>query len=191
MLLNTSPPVDCIIGDGFLGFTLDVAEELGIPIIYIRTSSPCSVWTYYSVPDIIQAGELPIKDGEMDRFITSVPGMDTILHCRDLPKFCRGADMNDAMMQLLVKQTRKTTPGHALMLNTFEDLDGLALSQIRSICPKVYTIGQIHAQLKARLREKHGESYDMSINSLWEVERSCISWLGQQPKQSVVYVKFR
>lgn len=61
MLLNISPPVDCIIEDGLLGFALDVAKELGIPNIYIRTSGPCSVWTYYSIPDIFQAGELPIK----------------------------------------------------------------------------------------------------------------------------------
>ena len=61
MLLNISPPVDCIIADGFLGFALDAAKELGIPIIYFRTSSACCFWAYYSIPDIIQAGELPIR----------------------------------------------------------------------------------------------------------------------------------
>ncbi|MBA0813863.1 hypothetical protein Gohar_027683, partial [Gossypium harknessii] len=61
VLVNSSPPVDCIIGDGFLGFALDVANELGIPIIFFRTSSPCCFWVYYTIPDIIQAGELPIN----------------------------------------------------------------------------------------------------------------------------------
>lgn len=60
MLLDISPPVDCIVGDGFLGFALDAAKELGIPMIYFRTSSACCFWAYYSIPDIIQAGELPI-----------------------------------------------------------------------------------------------------------------------------------
>ncbi|XWS74871.1 hypothetical protein CRYUN_Cryun01aG0035400 [Craigia yunnanensis] len=33
MLVEISPPVDCIIGDGILGYVLDVANELGIPAI--------------------------------------------------------------------------------------------------------------------------------------------------------------
>ncbi|KAH1045498.1 hypothetical protein J1N35_036282 [Gossypium stocksii] len=61
VLVNSSPPVDCIIGDGFLSFDLDVAKELGIPIIFFRTSNPRSFWVSYSIPDIIQAGELPIN----------------------------------------------------------------------------------------------------------------------------------
>ncbi|XP_022745504.1 LOW QUALITY PROTEIN: 7-deoxyloganetic acid glucosyltransferase-like [Durio zibethinus] len=190
MLLNISPPVDCIIGDGFLGFALDAANELGIPIIYFRTSSACCFWVYYSIPDMIQAGELPTR--EMDRLITTVPGMETFLRCRDLPSFCRASNMTDAdsKIQLIVKETRKTPQAHSLILNTFEDLDGPILSHIRTKCPHIYAIGPIHAQLNTRLREKYGESYDHFSNSLWELDRSCISWLDKQPKQCVIYVSF-
>ncbi|XVF83814.1 hypothetical protein PTKIN_Ptkin16aG0523300 [Pterospermum kingtungense] len=190
MLLNINPPVDCIIGDGFLGFALDVAKELGIPMIYFRTSSACCFWAYYSIPDIIQAGELPIRDGEMDRLITSVPGMETLLRCRDLPSFCRATDMEDSVMQLVVKQTRKSPEAHSLILNTFEDLDGPILSHIRAKCPHIYAIGPIHAQLNTRIKAKYGESGDHFSNSLWEVDRSCISWLDKQANQSVIYVSF-
>ncbi|XWS74874.1 hypothetical protein CRYUN_Cryun01aG0035700 [Craigia yunnanensis] len=188
MLLNSSPPVDCIIADGFLGFALDAAKELGIPIIYFRTSSACCFWAYYSIPDIIQAGELPIR--EMDHLITTVPGMETFLRCRDLPSFCRASDMADSVIQLVVKQTRKSPQAHSLILNTFEDLDGHILSHIRTKCPHIYAIGPIHAQLNTRLRAKYGESSDHFSNSLWEVDRSCISWLDKQPKKSVIYVSF-
>ncbi|XVE99681.1 hypothetical protein REPUB_Repub03eG0221200 [Reevesia pubescens] len=191
ILLKISPPVDCIIEDGFLGFALDVAKEFGIPNIYFRTSSPNSFWAYYSIPDIIEAGELPIRGSEdMDRLITTVPGMETFLRCRDLPNFCRASDMTDSMIQLVVKQTRKSPQAHALMLNTFEDLDGPILSQIRTKCPNLHAIGPIHAQLNTRLKAKYGESSDHVSNSLWEVDRSCISWLDKQPKQSVIYVSF-
>ncbi|MBA0600546.1 hypothetical protein Gorai_006730, partial [Gossypium raimondii] len=61
MLMNSNPPVDCVIADGFSGFAIDVANELGIPIIGFRTSSPRSFWVYYSITDIIKAGELPIR----------------------------------------------------------------------------------------------------------------------------------
>ncbi|XVF83824.1 hypothetical protein PTKIN_Ptkin16aG0524200 [Pterospermum kingtungense] len=189
LLLNISPPVDCIIGDGFLGFALDVAKELGIPYIYFRTISACCFWALYSIPDIIQAGELPIR-GEMDRLITTVPGMETFLRCRDLPSFCRAIDMADSVLQLVVKQTRKSLQAHSLILNTFEDLEGPILSHIRTKCPHIYAIGPIHAQLNTRLRAKYGESSKPFSNSLWEVDRSCISWLDKQTKQSVMYVSF-
>lgn len=61
MLVEIQPPVDCIIGDGILGFVLDVANELGIPIINCCTIGACYLWSNYSIPDMIEAGELPIK----------------------------------------------------------------------------------------------------------------------------------
>ncbi|XVF83830.1 hypothetical protein PTKIN_Ptkin16aG0524800 [Pterospermum kingtungense] len=61
MLVNIEPPVDCIIGDGLLVFTLYVANELGIPIIQFRVESASSIWSCFAIPDLIEAGELPIK----------------------------------------------------------------------------------------------------------------------------------
>ncbi|MFQ6647102.1 hypothetical protein Gotur_019136 [Gossypium turneri] len=180
MLENISPLVDCIIADGFLGFALDVAKELEIPIIYFRTSSPCSFWVYYSIPDIIQAGELPIKGSkDMNRLLTTVPGMETYLRCRDLPSFCRETDIEDSIIKLYVKQTRKSPQADALILNTAEELDGPILSQISTKCPRVYAIGPLHAQLNTRLKAKHGESYDHFSNTLWEVDKSCIFWVDK------------
>ncbi|TYH00479.1 hypothetical protein ES288_A10G280300v1 [Gossypium darwinii] len=148
---------------------LDFAKELGIPIIIFRTSSPRSFWVSYSIPDIIQAGELPINGSEdMDRLITTVPGMETYLRCRDLPTFCRKLDIEDSIMKLVVKQTRKSLQADALILNTAEELDGPILSQIRTKCPRVYAVGPLHAQLNTRLNAKHGE----------------------QPNRSVIYVSF-
>ncbi|OMP11866.1 UDP-glucuronosyl/UDP-glucosyltransferase [Corchorus olitorius] len=125
----------------------------------------------------------------MDRLIKSVPGMETFLRCRDLPTFCRASDVeNNSVAQLVVKQTRKSTEAEALILNTFEELDGPILSQIRTKCPHIYAIGPIHAQLNARLKAKNGElTSSQFANSFWEVDRSCISWLDKQPNQSVIY----
>ncbi|XVF83826.1 hypothetical protein PTKIN_Ptkin16aG0524400 [Pterospermum kingtungense] len=68
MLVNVKPHVDCIIGDGVLGgVTLDFADELGIPIIQFRTVSAASVWAYFAIPDMIQAGELPIRDTQLNK----------------------------------------------------------------------------------------------------------------------------
>ena len=61
MLTEIRPQVNCIIGDGILGFVLDTAIELGIPIIHFRTISACGFWAYFCIPDMIEASELPLK----------------------------------------------------------------------------------------------------------------------------------
>ena len=59
---NNWPSLTCIIVDGLIGaFTSDIANELEIPIIYFQTLSASYFWAYFSFPDIIKAGELPIR----------------------------------------------------------------------------------------------------------------------------------
>ncbi|XWS74873.1 hypothetical protein CRYUN_Cryun01aG0035600 [Craigia yunnanensis] len=190
MLVEISPTVDCIIGDGILGFVLDVANELGIPIINCCTIGACFLWSNYSIPDMIEAGELPIKGSEdMDRPITAVPGMEKFLRCRDLPSFCRAINMSDSTILRYGTVTRKSLTARGLILNTFEELEGPILSQIRSKCPNIYTIGPLNEHFKTRLSVENEVSSQPS-NSFWEVDRNCMSWLDKQPNQSVVYVSF-
>uniref|UniRef100_A0A5B7A208 Putative 7-deoxyloganetic acid UDP-glucosyltransferase-like protein n=1 Tax=Davidia involucrata TaxID=16924 RepID=A0A5B7A208_DAVIN len=179
-------PVTCIIADGVLSFALDVAEEIGIPIIYFRTISASAFWSYFCIPEIIEAGELPFSGEDLDVSIESVPGMEGFLRRRDLPSFCRVGDLADTTIQMIITETRQTTRAQALILNTSEDLEGPILSQIRTQCPKLYTIGPLHAHLKTRLAAEKTPS----SNSLWEEDRSCIKWLDAQPLKSVIYVSF-
>ncbi|PPS19496.1 hypothetical protein GOBAR_AA01091 [Gossypium barbadense] len=127
---------------------------------------------------------------DMDRLITTVPGMETYLRCRDLPSFCRKPDIEDSTVQLIVKQTRKSTQADALIFNTTDELDQPILSQIRTKCANIYPIGPLHAQLNTRLKAKHGESFDQFSNTLGEEDKSCIPWLDKQPNRSVIYVSF-
>lgn len=190
MLIDTSPPVSCIIGDASMEFVIDVATELKIPVIHFRAISACGFWAYFCIPKMIQAGELPMKayDENMDRVITKVPGMETFLRFRDLPSFCRVSDITDRDLQVIKNVTQQSPRAHALILNTFEDLEEPILSHIRTKCPKLYTIGPLHLHLKTRLASNMISS--SSPNSLWEVDRSCIEWLDKQPVRSVLYVSF-
>nr|XP_016437034.1 PREDICTED: 7-deoxyloganetic acid glucosyltransferase-like [Nicotiana tabacum] len=121
----------------------------------------------------------------MDITLTKVKGMEDFLRGRDLPSFCRVSDLTSADFRLLSTETRQTPRARGLILNTFEDLEGPILTQIRTVCPNVYTIGPVHAHLKARLATKCTSS-----NSLWQEDESCINWLDTQPPKSVLYVSF-
>lgn len=180
-------PVTCIVADGIMGFAIDVGKEAGVPVIHFRTISACAVWAYWCVPQLIEAGELPFQGNDMDELITSVPGMEAFLRRRDLPSFIRDLDMADPVFQQVHSLTRRSAEAHALVLNTFEDLEGSTLGHIRAQCPNVYTLGPLHALLKHRLAIEASSS---KSNSLWEEDRSCVTWLDAQPPNSVVYVSF-
>ncbi|CAK9171803.1 unnamed protein product [Ilex paraguariensis] len=186
---ETRRPLTCIIADGIMGFTCDVAEEIGIPIIYVRTISPCCLWVFFCLPKLIEADELPFKGNDLDTPIKSVPGMEGFLRRRDLPSFCRSGDLTDPNIQLYLPESQENTRAYGLVLNTFEDLEGPLLSHIRSLCPNLYTIGPLHTHLKTKLRSAT-TSYSTSSNSLWEEDRSCITWLDSKPLKSVIYVSF-
>lgn len=192
LLVEITPPVDCIIGDGILGFVLEIGDELEVPVIHFRTIGACCFWIYYNIPDLIGAGEIPIQENEdMDCLIKTVPGMETFLRSRDLPTACRAKNAagSGISLQTMAEETRRSAKAHALILNTFEDLEGPILSLIRTKCPKLFTIGPLHAHLKAKL-ENAVSSSELSSTSLREADRSCISWLDQQEMHSVVYVSF-
>ncbi|CAL5367979.1 unnamed protein product [Camellia sinensis] len=185
--LNGKKPVTCVIADGFLSFAIDVAEELGIPAISFRTSSTCNFWAYLCVDKLVEAGELPFDENNLDAPITSIPGMEHFLRCRDLPSFFRIKDVADRDFQLILNETLHSTRAQAQIFNTFEELEGPILSQTRSRCPKIYTIGPLHDHLKIRL---NGTTIQTSSTSLWKEDTSCMKWLDAQPFRSVIYVSF-
>ena len=57
----TGQSVTCIIADGILSFPIDVGNELGIPVIHLRTGSACYFLACFCIQDMIEAGELPIR----------------------------------------------------------------------------------------------------------------------------------
>ncbi|KAH0761449.1 hypothetical protein KY290_017522 [Solanum tuberosum] len=181
----TYSPVTCLIADGLLSLAGDVAKEINLPIIYFRTASASSFWSYFCMPDLIQVGELPLKENAKDLTLTKVKGMEDFLRGRDLPSFCQASDLTSPDFRIVMTETRQTPRARGLILNTFEDLEGPILSQIRTVCPNVYTIGAVHAHLKAKLATK-----STSSNSLWQEDESCMSWLDTQPPKSVIYVSF-
>ncbi|XP_057510894.1 7-deoxyloganetic acid glucosyl transferase-like isoform X1 [Actinidia eriantha] len=181
---DTQNPINCILADLLLSFPIDVAEELEIPFIYFKAPSTCNLWVYFCVHKLVEAGELPFKGTDLDAPIASVPGMERFLRRCDLPSFFRAQDVADRDFQMILNETLQIPRAKALILNTFEDLEGPILAHARSVCPKIYTIGPLHTHLKNRLQSP------ISSNSLWEEDSNCMAWLDTQPSRSVIYVSF-
>ncbi|XP_057804596.1 7-deoxyloganetic acid glucosyl transferase-like [Salvia miltiorrhiza] len=183
-------PISCVIADAVLGFACDVADDVGIPIFHVRTISAACLWVFFSLPMLIQSGDLPFKgDDDLDVPIKSVPGMERYLRRRDLPSFCRSGDIADPHIEMYKMEATENPRASGLILNTFEELEAPILSKMRNVCPNIYTIGPLHAHLKAKLAAT-ASSLPAFSNSLWEEDRSCVAWLNSQPPKSVLYVSF-
>ncbi|MCL7038848.1 hypothetical protein MKW94_019622 [Papaver nudicaule] len=171
-------PVSCIIADGVLGFAIDVAEELGIPCISFRTISACCVWVFFCSQKLVENGDVPFKDEDMDRLITSVPEMESFLRCRDLPSFYRAKEVNTPNLDFVNTGTLYSVRAAAHLLSTFDDIEAPILSQLRSYWPNMYTIDPLNAllnNLRSSTTSKCNSSLPVSSNaSLYAEDRKIV-----------------
>ncbi|KAL5992468.1 hypothetical protein ACLOJK_013387 [Asimina triloba] len=187
-----APPVACIISDAVMSFSLQAAEELGIPEYVFYTPSACGVLCYLHYRELIDKGLIPLKDetwlanGYLDTRIDWIPGMKDI-RLRDFPSFIRTTDINDIMLNYDLENVKNAMKATGVIINTFEDLERDVLEAIRSkFSLRVFPIGPL-------MLLTHQISHSPSVaigSSLWKVDTSCVEWLDAKEPKSVVYVNF-
>lgn len=173
------PPISLVISDAILAVGIEVANEVGLPVMVFRTSSACSFWVFRCVHDLVQRGDIPFPDdADYDELIEGIEGLEC-LRRRDLPSFCREVNCTtDPRLQILATITNNASKAKALIINTFESLEAHMLSCLRSFCPVIYPVGPVHILSKTGNRE---------VN-LWHVDSGCMPWLDKQEPRSVVFV---
>ncbi|GKV41124.1 hypothetical protein SLEP1_g48696 [Rubroshorea leprosula] len=87
---SDNPPVSCIVSDGVMSFTLDAAQELGLPEVLFWTTSACGFLGYLHFRHLIEQGYTPLKDesyltnGYLDTHDRRNPDLD-LLPCTTKP----------------------------------------------------------------------------------------------------------
>ncbi|RVW65438.1 7-deoxyloganetin glucosyltransferase [Vitis vinifera] len=145
-LNHDGPPVTCIVSDGAMSFTLDAAQELGVPEVLFWTTSACGFMGYVQYRNLIDKGLAPLKDesyltnGYLDTVIDWIPGMKGI-RLRDIPSFIRTTDPNEIMLEFPLREAERARKASALIFNTFDALEHEVLDALSQMFPPIYTIG--------------------------------------------------
>ncbi|MQM09187.1 hypothetical protein Taro_042055 [Colocasia esculenta] len=189
------PPVSCIVSDGVMSFTLDAAEELGVPEVLFWTTSACGFMGYIQHKEVVDRGLTPLqgeeaqmRNGYLDTPVDWIPGMPG-LRLKDLPSFIRTSTPDDLfMVKFGIRETQRASRASAIILNTFEELERPVLDAMAAILsPPVYTVGPL-SLLYGQLPPKSPVA-TMGSN-LWKADSSCLEWLDGRRSRSVVYVNF-
>ncbi|KAG2673325.1 hypothetical protein I3760_13G085400 [Carya illinoinensis] len=163
--------VACIIHDELMYISQAVANSLKLPSIVFRTTCAATSLARTAIPILKAEGYIPFQDSESQ---DPVPGLH-LLRFKDLP-IPRSKTLGG--FEQLVVDAYNIGTSSAIVWNTMESLELSLLEQIQQQCQvPVLPVGPVHKFAPA--------SY---CSSLLEEDRSCMSWLGKQTKNSVIYV---
>ncbi|XP_041015678.1 7-deoxyloganetin glucosyltransferase-like [Juglans microcarpa x Juglans regia] len=185
------PPVTCIVSDGAMSFTLDAAEEFGIPNVLFWTPSSCGILGFMYCRQLVERGLTLLKDescfkkGFLETAVDWIPGMKNV-RLKDLPAVLPSTDENKMMIDFLIRETERSPRASAVVLNTFDPFEKDVLDALSSFLPPIYTIGPLplHAD------QIEDDSLKSIGSNLWKEQPGCLEWLNTQEPNSVVFVNF-
>ncbi|TKY71474.1 7-deoxyloganetin glucosyltransferase [Spatholobus suberectus] len=185
------PPVTCLVSDGCLSFTIQAAQELGLPNVIFWPASACAFLSVLNFPTLVEKGLIPLKDesyltnGYLDSKVDWIPGMQHF-RLKDLPDFIRTRDLNDVMLQFFIEVANRVHRNSTIIFNTFGDLEGDVMNALSSLFPSLYAIGPLPLLLN---QSPHNHLATLGSN-LWKEDPKCLDWLESKEPGSVVYVNF-
>ncbi|VAI83964.1 unnamed protein product [Triticum turgidum subsp. durum] len=152
-------------------FTIDIAEELGIPALAFAMHGACSYLALLYMPKL---GESPFP---ADDPVCGVPGMEGFLRRRDLPRGLYYAEQGHKTPGCSSSPRSPLVPArHVHSYSTpprpWSNQRSLTLRRAQAIA-----IGPLHAR-----------SRFAASASLWQEDDGCMAWLDGHEDRSVVYV---
>ncbi|TKW03666.1 hypothetical protein SEVIR_7G055800v4 [Setaria viridis] len=194
---GTSPPVTCLVVDAVMSFGYDAAREIGVPIAALWTASACGFMGYRNYRGLVDRGLVPFRDaadladvpgGLLATVVDDARGMCGGVQLRDFPTFIRTVDREDILLNFLMRESERLSLPDAVMVNTFEDLEGATLDAMRAILPPVYPVGPL--VLRERIEIPAGTPLAGLGSNLWKEQDGLLEWLAGRPSCSIVYVNF-
>jgi len=108
------------------------------------------------------------------------------IRLRDFPRYIRTTNPNDVLFNFTKDEAQDSLEATAIVVHTFEDLEGPVLDAMSDILPPVYSIGPLSLMCQQVL----DESLKAIVSSLWKDDSTCFEWLEKRVPGSVIYVSF-
>ncbi|KAJ9562532.1 hypothetical protein OSB04_007692 [Centaurea solstitialis] len=197
LVAGVETPVTSIISDGFMTFarTPLAAEKLGVPIILFWTMAACGFMGFYQAKVLMERGIVPLEDeshlknGYLDTMV-DIAGMKEI-RLKDLPEHVLGLDdPTESVFSFMVETAKEADKHSHVIIHTFDELETNLIKELKSMFPKVYTVGPLQLLLNQIIPETEPKNSNLNGYSLWTEEPECVKWLESKEPNSVVYVNF-
>ncbi|KAL6851539.1 hypothetical protein ACP4OV_020472 [Aristida adscensionis] len=192
------PPVTCLVVDAVMSFGYDAARAIGVPVAALWTASCCGFMGYRNYRQLVDWGLVPFKDeadladvpgGPLAAVVAGARGMCAGVQLRDFPNFIRTTDRNDIMLNFLMREAERLSLPDAVVVNSFEDLEGATLAAMRAVLPP-----PLHAVGPLVLRERRAVPAGSPLaglgSNLWKEQGGLVEWLAGRAPRSVVYVNY-
>ncbi|KAJ0796142.1 putative UDP-glucuronosyl/UDP-glucosyltransferase [Helianthus annuus] len=148
----------------------EVARNLNVPSIVLRSCSASYMPAFLALPKLHSEGQLPIQDSMLQKLV--IPDLYPLRY-KDLP-------FNNTSTQEITEMLALTNPirnPSAIIWNTMEFLENSALTKLQQYYKiPIFAIGPLN------------ETARCPTTSFLNEDTSCISWLDKQAPRSVVYV---
>lgn len=178
----------CIITDIFFGWSLDVANRVGIPRVTFSTMGAFSTSVYYSL-----WLHLPHKQTNSDVFSLAPVFPDVWFDKSQLPLSLKMTSETDPWYLFLKRQINRNLQSWGTLLNTFDDLEPEFLEHMRANgCSRVWSVGPLLPD--GVLEVSNCKGYSAQVTSRGKAaeraECDCLLWLDSHPPSSVLYISF-
>ena len=110
-----------------------------------------------------------LTNGFLDTIIDWIPGMKAI-RLRDLPTPFQTTNPGDIMFNFILESNKKFFRASAIIIHTFDALEGDILDALSAMLPRVYGIGPLQLLLN-QLPEDPAKQVRYS---LWEEDANCL-----------------
>ncbi|KAF3438001.1 hypothetical protein FNV43_RR20757 [Rhamnella rubrinervis] len=178
---HPSPPV-AIISDFFLGWTNQLASQLGVPRIVFSPSPSCALSVYYSL-----WRELPHKDDPNDDdkdFVVSFPNVPNspAYSVDQLPDYYIAYKEGNADSEFYRDCELGNVASWGVLLNSFTELERVYIDHLKEVHggDRVWAVGPVH----------RGSQVVNSGEKSSESTLELMTWLDECSTSSVVFVSF-
>ncbi|XP_004137100.3 gallate 1-beta-glucosyltransferase [Cucumis sativus] len=169
------PPVSCVIGNPFVPWVCDVADELGIAsaVFWVQSCAVFSIYYHHF------NGSIPFPSETQPDVEVKIPSLPLLKH-DEIPSFLLPDKPLHVIGKAILGQFWNLSKPFCILIDTFEELESEIVDFMSKKFP-IKTVGPLF---------KHCGEIKTKISGDCLKIDDCMEWLDSKPKGSVIYVSF-